>query len=970
MPEIVIIGAGPAGLGAATRLEQLGRWDWILLESDVVPGGLSGSVLDQNGFTWDFGGHVTFSHYSYFDQLLDSVVKEWNFHKRSAWIWRRDRWIPYPFQNNIRYLSQEDQTRCIQGLIHRAHTTPTNFQEWIDAHFGRGIAELFLNPYNNKVWAHPPSDLSTEWVDERVSTVDLQKILENIKSGDQTADWGPNAEFRFPSCGGTGKIWQETAARLPQHRICYQSAVKKIDPEKRMVYTDNGNYPYERLISTMPLDQLLIAMNADLRVESKSWPVHSSVQIVGLGLEGEPPKNIRTFSWMYFPEPGIPFFRATLFSSYAAGNAPPGCWSLMLEISESVKRPFSGDPIDQCIAGALQAGLMAAGQKIVSRYHRKIDYGYPVPYVGRNAFLDRAESLLERYGILSRGRFGSWKYEAGNQDHSFMQGVEAADRIVYGADENTYSHPQLANRKKQTTRSYLTQPYSAKERLFDSIARELSPWRAQGIDRDLFERVKRRAWKGLHIKILGGHPHIYREVPSGDSRNACTAMMLRETAKRYTLPDCEFIIHTTGEPPASNLPMFSFCKHINDKTILFPDFSFYSWLEALLPDIDAVGASLKPEIPWEEKRDKVLCTGSGTHPRIKEWAQMENSRLDVRIGDWTSNRLIPLDELRRWKYLAPLPGKIYSPMLKYLFLMRSLVILSAGDWQEFWHAVIDFDEDCICHDFDDPESMERLHEKLAGMSQEDIKRIAVRGFNKVAQTLTLDTVYGYIAKLISEYAALLRFPVVEKEYRLIIARYNEDVTWSDGHPRTVYNKGGRVDGLNDEEQIMLPNVGRESHTYLTYIIDNYEALPEYVMFCQGMIKDHVDGFRIEDFVNPDYDIAYARLSILKEWNPVSGRLMFPQIWNERLAKDSMRPARLNYLEWFERVLEVPLGDSTVYVPGAIFSVSARCIRKRPKEFYKKLRAYVNDHPNPEEGHYMERSWLYIFANKDMRVLHL
>jgi hypothetical protein len=90
-----------------------------------------------------------------------------------------------------------------------------------------------------------------------------------------------------------------------------------------------------------------------------------------------------------------------------------------------------------------------------------------------------------------------------------------------------------------------------------------------------------------------------------------------------------------------------------------------------------------------------------------------------------------------------------------------------------------------------------------------------------------------------------------------------------------------------------------------------------------------------------------------------------------LNSGKMRPASLSYVEWFEKVLNAPLGEGTVYSPGAIFCVSSRNIRRRHVGFYKKLRSYLEGHANPEEGHYMERSWLYIFARgTDIKILDL
>ena len=104
-PRIVIIGAGPTGLGAGYRLRELGYRDFLILEARDRVGGLASSETSPNGFTYDIGGHVLFSHYEYFDRLFDKLMgDEYQELRREAWIWMCDRFLPYPFQNNIRYL--------------------------------------------------------------------------------------------------------------------------------------------------------------------------------------------------------------------------------------------------------------------------------------------------------------------------------------------------------------------------------------------------------------------------------------------------------------------------------------------------------------------------------------------------------------------------------------------------------------------------------------------------------------------------------------------------------------------------------------------------------------------------------------------------------------------------------------------------------------------------------------------------
>lgn len=144
---------------------------------------------------------------------------------------------------------------------------------------------------------------------------------------------------------------------------------------------------------------------------------------------------------MYFPESDCPFYRVTVFSHYSPQNVPDPAsqWSLMLEVSESAYKPVDRKTImDEVIKGCLNTRLIPSAKDIVSKFHFTAPYGYPVPSLERDSILAQVQPPLESLGIQSRGRFGAWKYEVSNQDHSFMQGVEWTDRMLHGSEELTY----------------------------------------------------------------------------------------------------------------------------------------------------------------------------------------------------------------------------------------------------------------------------------------------------------------------------------------------------------------------------------------------------------------------------------------------------------------------------------------------------------------------------------------------------
>ncbi len=169
--RVVIVGAGPCGLACARELRALDHGNWTILERDDHAGGLASSVVDPQGFTWDLGGHVVFSHYGEFDSLLAEVMDgDLLQHERSSYVRVADRWIPYPFQNNLHRLPPALLEECLAGALAAPGGDPgMDFSTWMDAVFGAGIVRAFMRPYNFKVWATPAELMASDWIAERVS---------------------------------------------------------------------------------------------------------------------------------------------------------------------------------------------------------------------------------------------------------------------------------------------------------------------------------------------------------------------------------------------------------------------------------------------------------------------------------------------------------------------------------------------------------------------------------------------------------------------------------------------------------------------------------------------------------------------------------------------------------------------------------------------------------------------------------
>jgi protoporphyrinogen oxidase len=444
-PEnVVIVGAGPCGLGCARELERLGFHDWSVVEARAEPGGSASSVVDPAGFTWDLGGHVVFSHFGEFDALLAEMLgDEVNEHERSSYVRLGGSWVPYPFQNNLRHLEPGLALECLLGLIEAPGANgQADFAAWMLATFGEGITSHFMRPYNRKVWVTPPEEMSASWIAERVSVVDYRRVLRNIVLGVDDVGWGPNSTFAFPKRGGTGEIYRRLAATLGE-RVAFGRELVELDPERlELRFADGTTAHADAVVSTMPIDVLVARLTTcpqHVRAAASSLR-HTSVSVVGVGYE-TPLHDDR--SWMYFPETDTPFYRATNFAKYAAANVPGadvGRYSSYLTETahRPSERPDSG-LVGRVRDGLAAAGLVSAGDPVASEHVIEVDYAYPVPTLDRDRALAAIQPWLEERRILSRGRFGSWRYEIGNMDHAVKMGVDVARRLAEGRPEELYA---------------------------------------------------------------------------------------------------------------------------------------------------------------------------------------------------------------------------------------------------------------------------------------------------------------------------------------------------------------------------------------------------------------------------------------------------------------------------------------------------------------------------------------------------
>ena len=456
--RIAIIGAGPTGLGAAHRLQELGHDDFTIYDRAPYFGGLATSFIDDKGFTWDFAVHVAHSHYTYVDDLMDELLPDGFYHhQRKSWVREYDTYIPYPFQNNIRHLPGDQLWECVNGLLELQDfrgniPPPENFEQWILQLFGQGIADHFMVPYNRKIWCTDPAEMGYQWIGDRVPTIDIERIIRNVCLEQDDLGWGPNATFQFPKTGGTGAIWKKLGERISPEKVRLECDITGIDTKaKTLTLADGSTDRYDHLISTMPLKELTKLCEIDALTTLAQQLKHTRVQVAGIAPLHPLPEELHDKTWMYCPEDKACFYRVTPFSQFSPAHVPDpdNQCSLLCEISTHGDDPVPTPKSKAYVLDDLRSiGLIDATPENTHAYMMHAEYGYPIPTKDRDEILNNLLPALEDLHIYSRGRFGGWKYEVANMDHSLMQGVECVDRILEGKEEKTLPDPNYVNSRK------------------------------------------------------------------------------------------------------------------------------------------------------------------------------------------------------------------------------------------------------------------------------------------------------------------------------------------------------------------------------------------------------------------------------------------------------------------------------------------------------------------------------------------
>ena len=246
----LIVGAGVTGLSYAAYTKN----DYLVIEKESEIGGYC-RTIKQDGFVWDYSGH--FFHFQDEDikkEVMDGMNMDaiLSVTKRTQIKYKKGL-VDYPFQKNIHQLEKSELIDCLYDLFNNPYVDSSSFKDMLYRKFGKSIAEKFLIPYNEKLYACDLNALDVDAMGRFFPFADKEEIIANFKA---TKENSYNAHFLYPR-GGAIEYVKSICKKVDMDKVSLNESIVALDTKEHIAYTNKREIKYDNLISTVPFPALL-----------------------------------------------------------------------------------------------------------------------------------------------------------------------------------------------------------------------------------------------------------------------------------------------------------------------------------------------------------------------------------------------------------------------------------------------------------------------------------------------------------------------------------------------------------------------------------------------------------------------------------------------------------------------------------------------------------------------------------------
>ena len=457
--QVVIIGAGPAGLTAAYQLQKHGITSTVLEASGEV-GGISRTVRRDN-WRFDIGGHRFFTKVQPVEELWHEILPDEDFllRPRKSRIFYKGKYYDYPIKaaNALRNLGPIEATRCVCSYAAARIRPPkdqTNYEGWLVARFGWRLYRTFFKTYTEKVWGIPVKEMPADWAAQRVKSLSLGKAIANalMPKRNQKDITSLIEEFQYPKYG-PGMMWEVCRDKVVAagSAVAMDRTVRTVRHAEGRATTvvaadGTGNlteYPCTDVVSSMPISQLVDAMDPpapdDVRAAAHDLRYRDFLTVALVVPADKIPWDD---NWIYIHDPTVRTMRIQNFGSWSPYLVAEGKNVLGLEYTAKEGDSSWTAPDDELIEDAKRElaylGLVEA---------RDVEQGYVVRQLKAYPIYDdryaaNVEVLrkwldTEAANVHPVGRNGMFRYN--NQDHSMYTALLTAENIALGTTHDVWT---------------------------------------------------------------------------------------------------------------------------------------------------------------------------------------------------------------------------------------------------------------------------------------------------------------------------------------------------------------------------------------------------------------------------------------------------------------------------------------------------------------------------------------------------
>lgn len=391
----LIIGAGVTGISYANFTKN----DFLIIEKEKEVGGYC-RTIKRNGFVWDYSGH--FFHFQN-PEIEKYVCKNIDPRlllraQKHTQIYYKGKYVDFPFQKNIHQLEKEELVDCLYDLFIPYKGEVASFKEMVYANLGKSIAEKFLVPYNEKLYACDLDTLDMNAMGRFFPKANKEDIILNFKSHDNSSY---NSHFTYPKTGAIEYV-NSLLHNIDDKKISVEEELLHIDTEKKVATTNLREIHYERLISTIPLPALLNKCGINYPDGIFSC---NKVLVFNLGFDSKGTDYLN--SWVYVPEKEFIFYRLGYYDNIMGTDR----MSLYVEIGfpENYELEKEGLYLQRVLRDLRKMGVVTS-QELLDYEAVLMKPAYA--HISKKSIeaVEKIKKELGKKDIYTVGRYGSWTY--------------------------------------------------------------------------------------------------------------------------------------------------------------------------------------------------------------------------------------------------------------------------------------------------------------------------------------------------------------------------------------------------------------------------------------------------------------------------------------------------------------------------------------------------------------------------------